>query len=417
MNIVHYTILIDSTSQTDTFLNLLLNDKLLPDFSELAGKTGALFSSSQIAHYLDKEEKHGIKLITKNTSQSLITMSSGERKKALLNYTLESSPDYLIVVNPFDNLDYHYQKELKGKLLTLAADLPIIQIINRVEDFLPLAANYAKLEGDKLIHFDSKTHLFSETIKTKSTFSKLNIPRPLNAKLFTGNNLVRLRSVSVSFNDKPVLSNISWQIHSGDFWQLKGPNGSGKSTLLAMITGDSQKGYGQELYLFGTKKGSGESVWDIKKNIGYFTPAMTDKFRGYHTLENMLISGLHDSIGLYVKPTEIEKRLASDWLELLQLSAKKTQYFHQLSTTEKRMLLTARAMIKHPPLLLLDEPTSGLDDSSALLFVSLVNKIANDSTTAIVYVSHREEKGLDPKKVFELIPIKNGSTGKIKSFK
>ncbi len=411
MNIAHYTILIDSTSQIDTFLNQLLNDKLLPDFSELREKTGSLFSSSRIAYYLDKEEKHGVKLITKNTSQSLITMSSGERKKALLNYILKNAPDYLIVVDPFDNLDHNHQKELKEKLLTLAVGLPMIQIINRVEDLLPLPANYAKLEGDKLIHFDSKTHLLSETIKTKSTFFKLNIPRPLNAQSFKGINLVKLRNVSVSFNDKPVLSNISWQIRSGDFWQLKGPNGSGKSTLLAMITGDSQKGYGQELYLFGTKKGSGESVWDVKKNIGYFTPAMTDKFRGHHTLENMLISGLHDSIGLYVKPTEIEKRLASDWLQLLQLSAKKTQYFHQLSTTEKRLLLTARAMIKHPPLLLLDEPTSGLDDSSALLFVSLVNKIANDSTTAIVYVSHREEKGLNPKQVFELIPDKAGTVG------
>ncbi|WP_350293505.1 ATP-binding cassette domain-containing protein [uncultured Croceitalea sp.] len=416
MSSIHYTILIDSKSETKALIDQLLKGTFSSGFSKLKGKKGELFSSSQVAYFLNKEEQHGIKIITKETQQLLLTMSSGERKKALLNYFLKKLPDYLILVNPYDNLDSNYQKELKEKLIALSNTILLIQIVSRKEDILPIHTKFIKLNESELIHYKSKEAFFNDSQIVETNFSNYKIPLALNPITSLKEVLIRFIEVSVSFNNNPVLLNITWTIKSGEFWHLKGPNGSGKSTLLSMITGDSQKGYGQHLYLFGTKKGSGESVWDIKKHIGYFTPAMTDKFRGYHTLENMLISGLHDSIGLYVKPTENEKRLAIEWLKLLNLNNKKEAHFHQLTTTEKRLLMTARAMIKHPPLLILDEPTAGLDDYNAALFVSLINKVAKESKTAIIFVSHRKEHGLNPTSIFELIPTKNGSMGKIHYF-
>lgn len=416
MAIIHYTILIDSKSKTQDLIEQLLKGSFSSDFLELKGKVGKLFSSSQIAYFLQKEEQHGLKIITKETEQSLLSMSSGERKKALLNYLLKKLPDYLILVNPYDNLDINYQKELMEKLLALASKTVLIQIVSRKEDILPINTQFIKLMGNELIHYKSKEEFLNDNLKVKTNFSNYEIPTALHSITNLTGNLVKFKEVSVGFNGKPVLLNINWTIKPSEFWHLKGPNGSGKTTLLSMITGDSQKGYEQDLYLFGNKKGGGESVWDIKKHIGYFTPAMTDKFRGYHSLENMMISGLHDSIGLYVKPTENEKMVALEWLELLDLNKKKESYFHQLTTAEKRLLMTARAMIKHPPLLILDEPTAGLDDYNAALFVSLVNKIAKESKTAIIFVSHREEKNLSPNSIFELIPTKNGTIGKIHYF-
>jgi len=416
MGILHYTILIDSKSETKNLVAQVLKGPYFSDFKELEGKKGELFSSSQVVHFLDEEEKHSLKTLTKETKQSLLSMSSGERKKALLNYLLKKLIDYLVLVNPLDNLDTEHQKELKEKLLELSNTILFVQIISRVEDILPLKSHFLKLEGKKLIHYKNKEDfLINNPLVKTNFFSHNNIPKALKTQTFIGKELVKLKDVSVSYNQKPILSNINWTINRGDFWQLKGPNGSGKSTLLSMITGDNQKAYGQDIKLFGLKKGSGESVWNIKKHIGYFTPSMTDKFKGYHTLENMLISGLYDSIGLYVKPTEIEKRLAAEWLQLLNLTAKKDSYFHQLSTSEKRLLMTARAMIKHPSLLLLDEPTAGLDDYDAALFISLVNKISKESDTAIIFVSHREEKGLFPKKVIELKTSNKGSQGVIRN--
>src|SRR5690606_9277785 len=211
----------------------------------------------------------------------------------------------------------------------------------------------------------------------------------------------------------PILKNINWKIRSGSFWQLIGKNGSGKTTLLSMIIGENNKGYGQELYIFGKKKGSGESIWDIKKNIGYFTPSMVDKFSGHHSAINMLISGLTDSVGLYLRPTEVQLQLAKEWLRLINMLDLKDVYFHDLSMGQQRLLMTVRAMIKHPPLLILDEPTAGLDDQSAALFVALTNKIAEESRTAIIFVSHREEPGLRPQYIFQLEQTEQGSEGKI----
>ena len=180
-----------------------------------------------------------------------------------------------------------------------------------------------------------------------------------------------------------------------------------------MITGENPKGYGQELYIFGQKKGSGESVWDIKKNIGYFTPSMTDKFTGYHSVEFMIISGLTDSIGLYSRPTEAQLRIAKEWLLLLQMWPLKDTLYNNLTMGQKRLVMCARAMIKHPALLIFDEPTASLDDESALLFVALVNKFAKESESTIIFVSHRKEPGLTPDRIYELQLTDQGSLGTV----
>ena len=183
-----------------------------------------------------------------------------------------------------------------------------------------------------------------------------------------------------------------------------------------MIDGDNPKAFGQDICLFGIKKGSGETVWDIKKNIGYFTPAMMELFKARrHTAQGMIIGGLLDSIGLYHIPTDAQKNIANQWLKLLALEKKEKQAFIDLSQVEQRLILIARAMVKHPPLLILDEPSNGLDDNAAQLLVSLINKIAQESNTALLYVSHRQEQGLMPDKKLELHPDNLGSTATISS--
>ena len=140
---------------------------------------------------------------------------------------------------------------------------------------------------------------------------------------------------------------------------------------------------------------------------------MTDLFSTRHTLEQMLISGFHDSIGLYVYPTDSQADTAHSWLKLIEMEDLSNKLFYLLSAGQQRMALVIRAMIKHPPLLILDEPIAGLDDYHSSLVVSLINKIADESNTSILYVSHQEEKGLFPKQIFELIPTENGSIGRI----
>lgn len=412
MKLEHWAIFIDNTSNKGHLIDVLLQGHPPKKLRAFHDAKGTLFSKLEIERFIDEEDRHGTKILTSDTEQSLKSMSSGEQKKALLKYILAEDCEFIVLDNPFDNLDSDTQTELKMRLEAVSKKITIVQLISRKSDLLPYINKFARLEGDRLVSIEtSKVH---ETSSTNQPFDG-EIPPPVEAMDFDGDILVKLKKVNVSYADKPILIGIDWTIKKGDFWELRGKNGSGKTTILSMITGENPKGYGQELYIFGRKKGSGESVWDIKKKIGYFTPSMTDKFTGYHSVEHMIISGLTDSIGLYIKPTEVQLRLAKAWLQLIGLWQTKDRLYHELSMGQKRLVMCARAMIKHPVLLILDEPTAGLDDASAALFVALVNKFAEESETTIIFVSHRKEPGLEPDYIYQLVMSQEGSSGVVKS--
>ncbi len=408
--IKHWAVFIDNTSDKEYLINSLFSNAIPNGFEELKGATGALFSKLTLEKFIDEEDRHDTKIITSGTTQSLRSMSSGEQKKALLNYILGSNPNFIVLDNPFDNLDIASQALLIHRLERIADKTTLIQLISRHKDVLPFIDSFVRLDKRALTFYEDAASAITSQNSINFTGA---IPPPIRQSTFDGDILIELRNINVSYSGKPILKDINWQLKKGEFWQLVGKNGSGKTTILSMITGENPKGYGQELYLFGIKKGSGESVWDIKKHIGYFTPAMTDKFTGYHSLEHMLISGLNDSIGLYIRPTEIQLKLAKQWLTLIDMWHIKDVHFHELTMGQKRMVMCVRAMIKHPLLLILDEPTAGLDDRSAAIFVALVNKFAKESNTAIVFVSHRKEEDLDPEYVYELSSSEEGSVGKV----
>ncbi|MFS4467160.1 ATP-binding cassette domain-containing protein [Maribacter sp. 2210JD10-5] len=406
----HWAIFIDNNSSTTKFIRSIKKGNGPEKFSSFYDRKGALLSRITLEKLMEEEERRDRKLIDQE-NQSLRSMSSGEQRRALIRYIFKSKPDYIILDKPFDNLDKAYQSELKKILETKCNNITYIQLVNRRADVLPFILNYGKLDGNKftvLNHFED-----SSKSKLDTDFIGM-IPEPIERITVASDTLVQFMDVNVSYDDKKVLQNINWTVKKNEFWQLMGRNGSGKTTILSMITGDNPKAFGQQIHLFGQKKGSGESVWDIKSKIGYYSPAMTDKFSGSHTLENMLISGLNDSIGLYIRPTEVQQILIKKWLTLLNLTAIKDRLFRDLTVGQKRLVMTARAMVKHPPLLILDEPTAGMDDDSAHLLVSLVNKIASETRTTIIFVSHRTEPGLLPKKIFLLKMTKNGSNGYVK---
>ena len=408
--IQHWAVFITNQSNKQGLIKqLLTEDKMPPDLEALKGLKGSLFSKLALDNFIEEEVRHDQKLLTPSTSQSLQTMSSGERKKALLNYLLKTKPDFLILDNPFDNLDRDSQKQLKIVLTKISSDIAIIQLISRSVDLLPFITNYARLDFNEFLVINDLSLIEP---KKRKVFYR-DVPQALQHFNYSHEYLIRFKYVSVNYEEKPILKNINWKIRTGEFWELAGKNGSGKTTLLSMITGDNPKAYGQDIFLFGSRKGSGESVWDIKKNIGYFTPAMVDRFRGYHSLENMLISGLLDSIGLYIKPSEAQLRVAREWLALVNMEDKKDCYFHDLSLGQQRLIMCVRAMIKHPLLLILDEPTAGLDDASAALVVALVNKMAEESQTSIVFVSHRKEPELMAHFIYQLELTPEGSVGKV----
>ena len=390
----------------------LKKDKKVPGFEELQHKNGFEHSEAVLQNFIKDDQKHGNSVLVKDESRSLRTFSSGEKRKALLEYLLKKQPEYLILDDPFDCLDVQSVANFKERLAEVKSDFILVQIFRREEDILPFIDIILDFDGAGNTVFKNK----ADFIENKQGFLEEIKRIPAAPKVFEGipESLIQLKNVNVAYEDRPILSNISWEVKRSEFWKLTGPNGSGKTTILSMIYGDNPKAYGVDLFLFGKKKGSGESVWEIKKKIGYFSPSITELFIRRNSVEEMLISGLVDSIGLYQKPSDKQRALAKQWLETLGFQEKAKKVFNDLSNLEKRMLLIARAMIKHPPLLILDEPSTGLDDKSALKITNLINHIAAQSDTAIIYVSHRKEKGLHPDFEYELFPTENGSVGKIK---
>jgi molybdate transport system ATP-binding protein len=412
--IKHWVIFgIGISAKSDVIQNLL-SGKISEPFVELKGKNGVLFSTFTLEQFIREEAIHDDFSLSGEQKRSIRTFSNGEQKKALLDYLLSKNPDFLILDNAFDMLDVDSQKVLKNRLLEISKQTSILQIFKRKDNLLPFIQYAIEFENEKVIFSGTIQEHFQKYNKNNFLKQIESLPPAANKLELPDNPLIEFKNVSVQYGDKQILNRINWEITNGDFWQLKGPNGSGKTTLLTMITGDNPKAYGQDLTLFGRKKGSGESIWDIKKKIGYVTPSMTTLFRGWNSVEKMVVSGLVDSIGLYQKPTDYQKHLAGKWIDLIGLKNEKHTRFMNLTEGQQCMVLIARAMIKHPPLLILDEPAHGLDDENALILTLLVNKIAAEGQTTIIYVSHRKEPGLEPTSVYELIPGENGSEGFIR---
>lgn len=219
--------------------------------------------------------------------------------------------------------------------------------------------------------------------------------------------LVEMKNVNVGWGDNRVLKNINWKLLEGNHWLIRGPNGSGKTTFLELITGDNQQVYSNEIYMFGKKRGSGESIWDIKKNLGIVSYRMHVEYRmlGGTSLQNVIISGLRDSIGLYGKASDLEISTAKKWLALAKLQDRADENFGNLSYGEQRAVLILRAVVKSPKILILDEPCHGLDENYRFKILELLELIAEQKTTTLLHVTHDPSEMLKCEKhILELHP-------------
>jgi len=405
---------LSNTSNKYLIIEQIMTNHFLPEHIDLSTLKGVLHSTKTINRFVEEELRHDRFLIQTAENSSLGSMSSGQQKKALLDYLIAQKPQYMVLDDVYSNIDKATQEAITLTLAQLAKTTLLIQLFFRKRDMLPcIDTVYTVDENNKIVSKQDVASFQVPNVSEEQKPHQFIIPKDYNGQHIDINPLIQLNSVSVRYVEKPVLDKINWTIQQGEFWQLVGPNGSGKSTLLSIIIGDNPRGYGQDMILFGKRKGSGETIWDIKRQIGYFTPAMIDQFKHDDSVENMIISGLVDSVGLYSKPTDMQKDIAKLWINMLGDSFR-NKSFQSLSIGQQRMVMVARAMVKHPPLLILDEPTIELDDENSRLFIDMVNAIAAEKKIAILYVSHRDESDLKPEMIFELIPGAEGSIGVVK---
>jgi molybdate transport system ATP-binding protein len=260
------------------------------------------------------------------------------------------------------------------------------------QDFL-LFKNFEKAdETDSLVDFSKQ---FSETLEDSSVCVKDdeldsgNLQNQSDSKE-SEEILFELKNVNVGWDGKLVLKNLSWKLKKGEHWLIQGPNGCGKTTLLELITGDNKQVYCNDVTIFGIKRGSGESIWDIKKHLGIVSYRLHVEYRmvGNTSIQNVIISGFKDSIGLYETPTDVEIQIAKKWLSLAGFEGRELESFGSLSYGEQRAVLILRSVVKSPKILILDEPCHGLDENYRKKILNLMELIAEKGKTTMLHVTH-----------------------------
>lgn len=322
-------------------------------------------------------------------------ISTGQMRKALLASAILSRPGLLILDSPLDGLDAGSRETLAASLDSLLrTDQPVLLLAREMDDIPGQCSHVLVLDRGRIVAAGARREVLEDP-----SVKRLMQPPPLplqNLPPMTGRrddpatdtNLIQLRGVQVSYGETRILHDIHWTFATGDHCCISGPNGCGKTTLLGLVTGDNHKAYGQDVTLFGRRRGSGESVWDIKQKFGQVDTQLQLTFsRGMRVVE-VVMSGFFDSVGLYDAWGDSQRDTAMAWLRALGLAGAASEAFDALSFGMQRMVLLARAMVKSPRILVLDEPTLGLDGYHRRLLLRALEHIVASSDTQLLFVSH-----------------------------
>jgi molybdate transport system ATP-binding protein len=381
----------------------------------------------QIGHLLDR---------------SVIQLSSGEMRKTLIARALLRNPRLLILDNPFTGLDTRFRARLKDVIRQLMQGEMRIMVVTTRPDEIPLGITHIlRVEQHRVVAQGTRKAVLGQelvddgrpeesalatdaagedyspsyrrdrrklTADGRPTTGKegecahspdgqrSTVVGPRSAVNGQAPVLVRMRHVTVSYGDVQVLHGISWTIRRGDKWALLGPNGSGKTTLLSLILGDNPQAYANDITLFGRRRGSGESIWEIKQHIGWVAPELLLHYPRDVRCLDVVCSGFFDSVGLYRRPTAGQRREAQRWIERLSMGEHTQTPLAALSEGEQRLALVARALVKEPWLLILDEPCQGLDAGHRRRVLDAVATIGRQPDATLIYVTHQDD---------ELLPV------------
>lgn len=297
----------------------------------------------------------------------LVQLSNGENKRLQIVKSLAYQPDWLILDNPYVGLDANGREILTKGLLCLQERgiyFILVSSPGDVPDFI------------------------NQVIELPSLQKMSELSKPPIRSLDAFEMAVNMKGVQIQYGAKTILKDFNWEVKRGERWAIKGPNGAGKSTLISLITADNPQAYSQNIVLFDRKRGSGESIWDIKKKIGYVSPELHLYFKEGGTCFSVVASGLFDTQGLFKRLSDEQKAQVAHWMLVMGIAHLAERSFMQISGGEQRMVLITRALVKNPELLILDEPCQGLDRIQTERLKTVLDYLAFNSEMTLLYVSH-----------------------------
>ncbi len=339
--------------------------------------------------------------------EHVIKLSNGERKRVGIAAALLRSPVVLLLQHPFTGLDTPSRDEI-SKLINIISASGITLALSTSAAEMPECITHVAVfsNGNTIQTFSRKAFQnYAMPAFKKPDVEKLKSLLSIG-KMPVFDTMVRMKNVSIKYDDKLILDNINWEIQQGERWALSGPNGAGKTTLLSLINGDNPQAFANDIILFDRKKGSGESIWDIKNKIGFFSAELYQYFPLDTSCLHAVESGFYDTAGLFRPSHPRTASIALRWLAIMGIANFSKKSLRSVSASERRLCLLARALVKNPPLLILDEPCQGFNEYEQLFFKDLLDTICALSNTTLIYVSHYREE--IPESVTHFFNLQNG---------
>ncbi len=351
-----------------------------------------------------KEKLYEMFHLSSLSDKYIISLSSGELRKFQLTKTLLSGPRMLIMDNPFIGLDVQTRRQLSDLLSTLIAetDLQVVLVLSKTDDIPDFITHVIPVKEldilpkmkreDYIKTYCGKTPCMLLAEEKKAKILGLPEKSDLITTTDAEGSILRFHQVSIRYGNRTILKDLDWTVKQNEKWALSGENGAGKSTLLSLVCADNPQSYACNIELFGHKRGTGESIWEIKRHIGYVSPEMHRAYLKDLPAIDIVASGLNDSVGLYVRPRPEQRAICEFWMDIFGIADLKDRTFLKLSSGEQRLCLLARAFVKDPELLILDEPLHGLDDRNRQLVREIISAFCHRKDKTMIMVTHYSEE-------------------------
>jgi len=348
-------------------------------------------------------------------NRKIMHLSDGEGRKLLIAQALMQSPNLLILDEPFCGLDNNSRGILMNTIDDLLhGNITVVLVTQRLEEIPQDITHILCVDNNQVIQKGPKEQILISNF-VQEVFSdgkdETYLANPVQKKNKKDSILVEMKNTSVSYRGIQILKDINWKMYKGENWAILGHNGAGKSTLLSLILADNPQAYANDIYILGKSRGTGESIWDVKSKIGWLSPEIQNYYPWNTTCQEVVCSGFFDTMGLYRKPSVEQKRAANEWMAKLEIEELKDKRFGELSRSQQRMVLLARALVKEPCLLIMDEPCQGLDGNHRIKITETVEQLCSQMSVNLIYVTHHFDE--IPKCITHVMKLRKGKIDKI----
>jgi len=351
-------------------------------------------------------------------ARKILHLSNGEGRKMLIARALMQSPKLLILDDPFSGLDYASRDALQKAIDTLLSDgtMRLLLITPREEEIPAGITHVVRVDNAQIVDQGPKEEMLGPAPESPGTTATPAAP-PTNAGARqhyvvqpesdkVGPVLVDIKDSTITYNGVKVLDGIDWRMRQGENWAVLGPNGAGKTTLLSLILADNPQAYANDITIFGRRRGSGESIWEIKREIGWVSPELQVYYHRETSCRHVICSGFFDSVGLYQTCSPDQAQIAQRWLNELGLTHLADRPLGTVSVGEQRLVLLGRALVKEPALLILDEPCQGLDYGHRTRIIDLLDQLCRQLPVSLIYVTHHFDEM--PQAITHILKLERG---------